>query len=287
MNRAKTIVTATDFSAGAECAVVRADMLAREYGCALTLVHVFNDSAWNSFDPERPAEADRLAAAQERLRAVSERLQHERGIHVESKVVAGRASREIVALVRRHPARLVVVGAHRQPRLRDVMVGGTALKVMRDAGAPVLMVRRAPEHPYATVVVATDFSDAAARATHLASEAFPAAVLHLVHAYDTSFEDLMRLDGADGKDIGRRRKSVEQKALSALDVFARECNADQASRHVVAGPPAEVILDQSGVLAADVVVLGRHGGSAVEEHLFGSVTQNVLYHAACDVLVVP
>lgn len=250
-------------------------------------MHVFNDSAWSSLDPERPAGADRLAAAQERLRAVSERLQHEHGIHVESKVVAGRASREIVALVRRHPAGLVVVGAHRQHRLRELVVGGTALKVMRDARAPVLMVRRAPEQSYRTVVLATDFSDTAARAARLALETFPAAAQHLLHAYDVSFEDLMRLDGADAKDIDRRRKSVERKAVSALDAFARECNAQQASRHVIAGYPAEVVLDQSRVLAANVVVLGRHGGSAVEEHLFGSVTQNVLYHASCDVLVVP
>jgi len=38
-------------------------------------------------------------------------------------------------------------------------------------------------------------------------------------------------------------------------------------------------------MQADLVAIGKHGGGALEEKLLGSVTQNVLYHAGCDVLL--
>jgi len=38
-------------------------------------------------------------------------------------------------------------------------------------------------------------------------------------------------------------------------------------------------------MQTDLVAIGKHGGGAFEEKLLGSVTQNVLYHAGCDVLL--
>ncbi len=38
---------------------------------------------------------------------------------------------------------------------------------------------------------------------------------------------------------------------------------------------------------ADLLVIGRHGRSALEERLLGSVALNLLHHAPCDVLLAP
>ena len=37
----------------------------------------------------------------------------------------------------------------------------------------------------------------------------------------------------------------------------------------------------------DLLVVGRHGGSEIDERLFGSTTENLLYHANANILLVP
>ncbi len=291
MLRRKAIVGTTDFSLSAQDALERAAPLAKEHDCSLTLVHVFNAGAWHDIETllgiAGPAAVDHMASAQKRLKQIAAELGGRHGLQVDDKVLTGKASREIGAFLATHPADLAVVGAHREGWARNLLVGGTALKVLAQARCPVLMVRRPADRPYAKVLVACDFSPGAVQAARWALDLFPAAAHHLIHVYDVSFADTLRLDGADDKEIERYRASAKKNAAKRLDAFAADCHAQGMAREALPGFPAPAILDQSQALAADVIVIGRHGGSALEERLFGSVTQNVLYHAPCDVLVAP
>ena len=53
------------------------------------------------------------------------------------------------------------------------------------------------------------------------------------------------------------------------------------------GSPALVTLEYAERVGADVIALGKHGNSLVEDTLLGSVTRHVLADALCDVLIVP
>ena len=53
---------------------------------------------------------------------------------------------------------------------------------------------------------------------------------------------------------------------------------------VVQGPPAKVLLDAAK--GADLLVVGSHGHGGFVGMLLGSVSQHVLHHAACPVVVV-
>ena len=70
------------------------------------------------------------------------------------------------------------------------------------------------------------------------------------------------------------------------DFAERLGSASNLTSRVVSGFPAATVLS-AAARDVDLVVMGRHGGSGIEELLLGSVTRNVLYHAACDVLLVP
>ena len=56
---------------------------------------------------------------------------------------------------------------------------------------------------------------------------------------------------------------------------------------IVQGYPATVLLREIERSGAELVVIGKHGGTMLDERLLGSVTQNLLYHADCNVLLVP
>jgi nucleotide-binding universal stress UspA family protein len=185
---------------------------------------------------------------------------------------------------------LLVVGEHGENWVRDAVIGGTALKVLEATHIPVLLVRQPVAGPYQRVIIATDFSESASRAARLALDLFPNSRHHLIHAYIVPFESSMRMGGAQEEDIRRYREQEYLTAQRNLDAFAVDCNyqaAEEFSRLALHGYPASVLFEQAQGMEADLIAIGKHGGGSFEEQLLGSVTQNILYHAECDVLLSP
>ena len=56
---------------------------------------------------------------------------------------------------------------------------------------------------------------------------------------------------------------------------------------LVQGPSAETILKKAAELGVDLIVIGSHGHGAMYQLLVGSVSEEVLHHAQCPVLIVP
>lgn len=67
---------------------------------------------------------------------------------------------------------------------------------------------------------------------------------------------------------------------------AKDAGALNVTTQLCAGDTAEEILDVAGAENADVLVLGRRGLGRVREVLLGSVSQKVLHHADCTVVIV-
>lgn len=292
MSRPQTIVAATDFSENAQRAVQQAAHLARTWGARLILVHVFNDSVWANikaiYDLSGWSNVKPLDAARTRLMALGEQIARDFAVQVETEVLVGRASQQIGAFVATRHAELLVVGEHGENWVRDTVLGGTALKVLEAAHIPVLLVRSPAAGSYQRILIATDFSANATRAAHLAMALFPDARHHLIHAYVVPFEASMRMGGAQDEDIQRYREQEYLKAARNLEAFAVDCDyraAAEFSRLALYGYPASVLFEQAQ--EADLIVIGKHGGGTFEEKLLGSVTQNILYHAGCDVLLSP
>lgn len=295
MSRPQAIVAATDFSASADRAARQAAFLARDWSATLTLVHVFNDSFWGSFraglglagwsgtSPEQ--------LAQDRLEEQCEQIAQEFGVTVDSEVRFGRASLQIGEVVAARRAGLLAVGERGESWICSGVLGGTALKTLETTRIPVLLVRSAEPEPYRDIAIATDFSAAAERGACLALECFPEAKHTLIHTWQLPFENSMRLSGAGEGDIRHYRERELAKANARLMESARDCAQlpayDRMERKPVYGSPAEVVLEQALANKNDLIVIGKHGGRLVNELILGSVTQNILYHAECDVLLSP
>lgn len=76
-------------------------------------------------------------------------------------------------------------------------------------------------------------------------------------------------------------------AQTVLDTAVDEAvgsQADQISRQVVRGHPAQVLLDAAA--GADLLVVGSRGHGGFAGMLLGSVSEHVAAHAPCPVLVI-
>jgi nucleotide-binding universal stress UspA family protein len=179
-----------------------------------------------------------------------------------------------------------VVGQQGEHWIADALVGGTALKLAKSVALPVLVARDKGQREINRVVIATDFSANALRAAQATLHLFPEAEKQLLNAYSVQFEGRMRMSGASDDDITAYRNLERQRAEAEMRDFAEQLGpAQHLSQALVCEFPTAAVL--KAAKEADLVVVGRHGGSEIGELLLGSVTRNVLYHANCDVLLVP
>lgn len=95
--------------------------------------------------------------------------------------------------------------------------------------------------------------------------------------------------GLDVTSITAASTNFEQEArefaVQKLLAFADDLNVGQDQVHVLFGPPAQTIKEQSELLDSDLLVIGSHSRSGLGR-LLGSTANGVLHGATCDVLAV-
>jgi nucleotide-binding universal stress UspA family protein len=91
-----------------------------------------------------------------------------------------------------------------------------------------------------------------------------------------------------GGRIARRIDHLRlERELAAQEVVARGRARGVHVRFLIwEGPPGEAIVDVARNEQVDMVVVGSHGRGAVGRFLIGSVSEHVVRHAPCPVLVV-
>jgi nucleotide-binding universal stress UspA family protein len=141
-----------------------------------------------------------------------------------------------------------------------------------------------------TVLVATDFSDAADVAIRYGRELarrFDAS-LHVLHVADDVAASAMATPGYVG-DFSAYQQSFEQECCAKVTATLTE--AERAALRaqcvvVTSSEPAQAILDYAKTNAADLVIVGTHGRSGLGHLIMGSVAETLVRTAACPVLTV-
>jgi nucleotide-binding universal stress UspA family protein len=135
-----------------------------------------------------------------------------------------------------------------------------------------------------TVLLATDLSPASEAATDQALElaATFGARLLAVSVIDPG---ALRLPG--GRFLMRVDQVREARERTAQHLVARgRLDGVSVDFLVWEGDPGESIVDAAVSEQADMIVVGSHGRGAVGRFLIGSVSDHVVRHAPCPVLVV-
>lgn len=293
MTQVRMVLATTDFSDTAGYAVERAAMLAARCGARLGIANVISRGTLNALhDLMAPDSSDELedALVQDalaQLHQLADGVGERHGVDVEVSVSAGSVLREIDTYADAIKADLLVLGAHGASLVRDLLVGSTTERVLRRTRRPMLVVRQAPQRPYAKVLVPVDFSERSTAAIDFARNVAPAAELVLLHAYEVPYEGQLRLAGVEEAKVVELRKSAREDSLKRLDRLIDEAGLSGATvrRVLVQGQPASGIVEQAKVLDCDLIAMGKQGLRMIEELVLGSVTRRVLEHAHCDVLV--
>ncbi|MBG4118591.1 universal stress protein [Pseudomonas aeruginosa] len=281
----KRILVATDLSSRSELAVMRAAALAKARNAELTVLNVLDDD-----QPPVLIAPQRLAIAN-LLEVNGQALKERLGVESKAIVRVGDPVVVINAVAEEIGADLLVMGAHRHTPLRDLFIGTTLERVVRNAKIPVLRAAGAPEEEYRRVLLALDFSPTSTRAVQMAGQLgfLDAASLTALHAFEPFAKGMLRYSGIKEDRVEHYVDQEELKANVELRdyVAGLGLGREDIQLRVGEGLPINVIMTEVRRQAPQLTVLGTQGLTGFRRALIGSVAEAALGDLPCDVLAVP
>jgi nucleotide-binding universal stress UspA family protein len=261
-------------------------------GAEITLVHTVEVPHVPRFlsaevsDPEELRKTLREGATS-RLRALEESLASER---VTTEIREGRPHEQLAEVADAKKADLVVLGERGKFRGMWNIIGGTVERLLHFSSHPVLVAQNVPETQPTSVLLALNedvhldqilawgrllsrLHDTRLVVFNAAPNLYSAITGHAVHSE------------AEARELQTNLEEGSRKWLEGL-VKTANLQSDRTSFVVRSGDPRYGILAAAQETAADVIVIGRHQGSALREALLGSVTRSVLQASATSVLIV-
>jgi nucleotide-binding universal stress UspA family protein len=149
MTSYRQILFCTDFSENAAAAFSAALDLAKKYGAALHLLHVYQEPGdVAEFEVSSNIHMDWIRVAhfvgterEKKLAALRDEAAREIP-EVRYKMLRGKPHIEIARYAREAGADLVVISSHGLSGLEHALFGGTAEKIVREVPCPVLVVKK-------------------------------------------------------------------------------------------------------------------------------------------------
>lgn len=296
MDEGSTVLVPVDFSPNARAAALRACEIARACDARVRLIH----GAAGRPEPAGP-EARVEAEDDEGTEAPPKSPRHELEswrAELESlgaPISAVFEDEDPVELIARHAhagdVRLVVMGMHGFQGFDRVFLGSVADRALRAARVPLMLVKES-EHEAGLrihrILLATDFSPASEQALRLAIHwarrlQADVEVLHAIH--DSEVER----DYPRPRDCASRSSRQRANALESLrSILSRTAAAGvRAVADLTYGAPSIEIVKHAARSRTDLVVLGLRGETDDRSARWGSVTERVIRHVKCSVLVAP
>ena len=281
------VLLATDGSADAKNAVewmphlpLPAEATYRVVSVLTPSAHMpdFDDAAWETV---RTAARDLIDETRRRLG----------GPPVETALLEGDPRDAIVKDAGEWGADLIVLGARGLGAVKEFLLGSVSLGVARHAPCPVLVCTGSPRQ-VRTITIAHDGSSGANAAVEFVKRLRLPHHAHLrligvaeAVRYPRSGPGVGRtIEEATAAVEGERTRALEARLKPAVgELWARVATVDSA---VNVGTPAAEVLRYADVSDTDLLVVGARGLGTMSRLLLGSVSETVLRHAHCPVLVV-
>jgi nucleotide-binding universal stress UspA family protein len=296
------ILLATDGSSEAELATRTAVDLAQKTDSELHMIHVVDVTPSavlypEATDPEGVEQPDPVLEedlerhaeqlGREMLDGEVKRVRSAGGTVARSHLMMGEVAREIVHLAEDLGVGLIVIGSRGRGGIRRALMGSVSNSVIRHAHCPVLVVRGKPVTFPAKILLATDGSKEAELAASTTADLAKStgSELHVVtvaleYPYVYAYYDVRH-----PAEVERHRQEARKVMDQQVDRVV-EAGGNVAKTHVSMGVPDEEIVVLANELGADLVVLGSRGLGGMRRTLLGSVSDSVVRHAHCPVMMV-
>lgn len=226
--------------------------------------------------------------AEDYLRSVEQRFPD---YNIDICVGEGDEAGAIVDLAAQEKVGLIVMTTHGRSGISRWLLGSVTERVLQQAPCPVLVIRE--ERPIRRVLITLDGSACSEQALipghELATRLGAELTLLRVFPGDTlrkdEHEQLEWVEaGLTRRMVGTVRQHLHNYLVEQAKKVARP--GQHIDTVVLEGSPAATILDFATVQDFDLIVMATHGHSGLQRWIYGSVTNRVMRHAPCHMMIV-
>jgi nucleotide-binding universal stress UspA family protein len=263
------ILLPTDLGATSQSALAYARYFHEQFGASVRVLHAQHFELPPYFSTSQVEALKRALkrsgkAAAEYVRQASEALL---GFSPDVAVVENAPVEAILDASVPGDIDFVIMGTHGRHGVQRVWLGSVAERVLRRSRIPVLAVRQPPSGaPFRHILCPVNLTEVSEEALAYAADISKAAgsqltVLHVIEAGEAPLNCPL---------VG--------------ELIRGQCRVQEVTRH---GNAANTILEASGHLNPDLIVMGAERKSALMGELFSSTTASVMQRADAALLVVP
>jgi nucleotide-binding universal stress UspA family protein len=286
------VLVATDGSPDATAAIEWLGSFPLPDSAHVRVVAVVALPSWPGDVPTAPEYYDGLFADAERIVEAGRQALARRWPRAESEVLRGEVREALLEAARTSGADVVVLGARGLGALTGALLGSVSAAIVRHAPCPVLVVKGQPRELRRVVVAVDGSPDSMAAARFVAAlplrRRLAVRLLAVAEPPPASMTTAAVFAGPVSTVTGRL---LEEQRTVLEGVLARvasglEPRVDSVECSVVVGRPTAEILRAAREPRVDLVVVGARGLGFLGRFILGSVSERVVQHAACSVLVV-
>jgi nucleotide-binding universal stress UspA family protein len=298
----KNILVPIDFSKPSLSAVEFALPLAKRFAADLHLLHVF--------EPDYPItsmvalplivpELELGRRVRRRLKDVGQEFSVElqRGnIHA----AKGRPFIEICRSAREHKIDLIVIATRGNTRLKHLVLGSTAERVVRYSHCPVLVLggpgqKKTTGHDghaqpeLKKILVPVDFSDCSMKGVEYARQLASHFGSRLVLFHSIAIQYWITNDEYTRYDLPLLTQQSDKIAREQMRELVQTLKRDgvEVTGFVAMGHAGQAICTRAELEKVDLIVMSTHGTTGLKHVLLGSTAEYVVRHARGPALVVP
>lgn len=213
--------------------------------------------------------------------AKAQELAHKAAVSLKPVCIVGTPHQAIVDLAETENSDLIVMGAKGSGFLERVLLGSVTRRVIGHTTRDVLVVPLHASLGWGKLLLATDGSPSSLAAT--------ARALELAQAHKAELQVLSVPEPASpALVVPEILEETLKKAEDTVNQVKVEAEALglRVQAMVREGAPYKAITDQARKEQGDLIIMGSHGRTGLARLLMGSVTERVIGHAPCPVMVV-
>lgn len=220
----------------------------------------------------------------------------EAGLEVNSRVLRGDPSLEIIREVVRNHHDVVMMSADSESRLTSALFGSTCIDLMRSCPCPVWVIKPEQIGVYARVLAAVDprpadkeHSALNMKIIELAASLAQAEHGDLITLHTWSIPGISNLEVLFSRgDMDRVVSEIQHEHMAWLDDLLEQCSLNHVHHqiHLLEGVAAELIPSVAKKQKVDVIVMGTACRAGIAGLFIGNSVEQVLRKVDCAVLTV-
>ena len=294
--RIKNILVPIDFSQRSLEALAFAQSIARQFGAALHLAHIYEPDYPLVTVMAMPIALPPVQVAQSVRRHLQD-IAKQSGIELRpgcTHAVEGRPFAEICRIAREQSIDLIVIATRGNTGLKHLLLGSTAERIVRYSPCPVLVVHpqeknEKREFRIKRILVPIDFSECSLKGLGYARRLARQFGAELTLLNSVAFQYYITSDEYARYDLPLLMQQAEKASRRQMHELVQNTDWEgiDVKPSLQIGHAGQQICAQAARSDADLIVTSTHGTTGFKHILVGSTAEDVVRHAKCPVLVVP